>query len=94
MSNLKKILTVFTVGAAIGTATALLYAPRSGRRTRRSLRRAMDHGLDRFEAFGESLTDCVNDVGLAGAKRIIKKTQETVHNIASAGGRAINARVH
>ncbi len=42
---------VLFVGAGAGAATALLYAPRSGKRTRRDLRKFVGHKLDRMEDF-------------------------------------------
>ena len=59
------------LGAAIGAGVALLTAPRSGRRTRRKIRRAagdVRHGArDRWDELAEEVKDRV-DEAVAGAR--------------------------
>lgn len=47
----------FIAGAAIGAAVALLYAPKSGRDTRRYLGKAIPQGREAMEASGRDLMD-------------------------------------
>jgi len=42
----KGIWIAFAIGVAAGSAVALLYAPQSGVRTRRQLRKNLDDGVD------------------------------------------------
>lgn len=51
-----KTLGIVGAGAGIGVAAALLYAPQSGQRTRRDLRRFGARQVDRVCDLGEDLT--------------------------------------
>lgn len=56
-----KTLGIVGAGAGIGAAAALLYAPQSGRRTRRDLRRFGARQLDRVCDLGENLTEYMGE---------------------------------
>ncbi|HET9218620.1 MAG TPA: YtxH domain-containing protein [Terriglobia bacterium] len=56
-----KTLGIVGVGAGIGAAAALLYAPQSGRRTRRDLRRFGARQMDRVCDLGEEITGYMGD---------------------------------
>jgi gas vesicle protein len=58
------------LGAIIGAAAALLSAPRSGRKTRRGLRRQVSGVRDRASGHWEDLTDEVRSAVKAGRRRI------------------------
>ena len=47
----------FIAGAAIGATVALLYAPKSGRDTRKYLSKTTTHSRDAMEASGKELMD-------------------------------------
>jgi gas vesicle protein len=47
----------FLTGAAIGAAVALLYAPKSGRDTRRYLRKRADEGREALADAGKEIRD-------------------------------------
>ena len=47
----------FLVGASVGAAIALLYAPQSGKRTRAMLGRKVDEGREYFEDRGQDMAD-------------------------------------
>ncbi len=47
---------------AVGAAIALLYAPRSGKRTRRQLRRGYEEIRDRAAELSDDLVDRVDDL--------------------------------
>ena len=51
-----KTLGIVCAGAAIGASAALLYAPQSGRKTRRDLRRFGARQFDNVRDLGENLT--------------------------------------
>jgi gas vesicle protein len=47
----------FIAGAAVGATIALLYAPQSGRATRRDLSRRLDHAQESLSETGRELYD-------------------------------------
>jgi gas vesicle protein len=61
VKNTLKTLGIVSIGAGIGAAAALLYAPQSGRRTRRDLLRFGTRQLDRVRDLGEELTGYMGD---------------------------------
>jgi gas vesicle protein len=56
-----KVLGIVCAGAGIGAAAALLYAPQSGQRTRRDLRKFGARQFDRVRDLGEDLTDYMGE---------------------------------
>lgn len=48
---------VFTIGVAAGAAVALLYAPQSGLRTRRQVRRSLENASDYVKDRADMITD-------------------------------------
>lgn len=53
----RKTILYTVIGAAVGAAIALLYAPASGTATRKRLMRKRDAATGRMEEFAEDLTD-------------------------------------
>jgi gas vesicle protein len=47
----------FIAGAAIGATVALLYAPKTGRDTRKYLGKTTAHGVEAMEASGKDMMD-------------------------------------
>lgn len=58
------------VGAAVGAGVALLWAPRSGRLTRRRMRTAMESGFEGAEERWERLGDDVRSAMRTGRRRL------------------------
>lgn len=58
----------FVAGAAVGAAVALLYAPKSGKETRRAIGRATREGREAVEAGAEDLMDRGKDLYDRGRK--------------------------
>ena len=58
----------FVAGAALGAAVALLYAPKSGRDTRKMLNRTTREGREAVEASGKELMDRGRDLYDRGRK--------------------------
>ena len=56
-----KTLGIVCAGAGVGAAAALLYAPQSGRRTRRDLQRFGARQVDRVRDLGEDFTGYMGD---------------------------------
>lgn len=55
-----------TIGAAVGTGVALLYAPRTGRDARRLLRRKARGAREMIVEAGDSMREMVDNVTYAG----------------------------
>jgi len=53
----KQVLIAFLTGAALGGVMALLYAPQSGERTRRDIRRFAEDGQDKIMDAIEDIKD-------------------------------------
>jgi len=47
----------FLAGAALGAAIALLYAPQTGRETRKSIRKTTEHGREAVADAGKEILD-------------------------------------
>lgn len=68
--NSKGVWIAFAIGVAAGTSVALLYAPQSGVRTRRQLRKNLDEGVGYLEDAAEYLKE--------QAENLTKEAQKTV----------------
>lgn len=55
--NATKLWTVFAIGVAAGAAVALLYAPQSGERTRRQVRRSLEDASDYVKDAADKIGD-------------------------------------
>lgn len=71
--NAIKYWTVFTVGVAAGAVVALIYAPQSGAKTRRQLRR-------NIEDAGDYLKDTADTIG-DRAQTYIKRGKDAVEDV-------------
>jgi gas vesicle protein len=58
------------MGLAAGAAVALLYAPQSGEKTRRQLRRNIDDATDYVKDFGEDLGEQAEKLYRRGRKQV------------------------
>jgi gas vesicle protein len=67
--------TVFSLGMVVGAALALIYAPQSGDKTRKQLRRNLEDA-------GDYIKDTSDDIG-KHAKRVLKKTRNMVDDVSS-----------
>lgn len=82
----------FIAGAAIGASIALLYAPASGRETRRKLKRGAEEGRDALLDGGRDLVDRGRDLYQKGKKiadeaaEIFERGREVVQKASSAIG--------
>lgn len=71
--NSVKVWAAFAIGVAAGAAVALLYAPQSGERTRRQIRR-------NIEDAGEYIRDTASDFG-GQAEKYIRRSREAVADV-------------
>jgi gas vesicle protein len=83
MNNAFKFWAVFTVGVAAGAAVALIYAPQSGEKTRRQLRRGLEDASDYIKDTAENLGD--------HAEKYIRRGKDVVGDIADSASNAVNA---
>jgi gas vesicle protein len=73
--NVVRYWAVFFLGVAAGAAVALIYAPQSGEKTRRQLKRNLDDASD-------YLKETSGDLGKHAA-RVYKKTKGVAEDVAS-----------
>ena len=66
---------VFSLGVAAGAAAALIYAPQTGEKTRKQLKRNLQDATDYIQ-------DTTGDLG-KHATRVIKKTKDVAGDVAS-----------
>ena len=52
---------IFCAGAGIGVVAGLLYAPRSGKHTRKQLKRFAGHKMDQVEGFRDEMLSRATD---------------------------------
>jgi gas vesicle protein len=76
---------VFTLGLAAGAAVALCYAPQTGEKTRRQLRRNWDDASDYVKDISEDVTDQAEKIYKRGRKHV-----DTVVEQASKVGRKVS----
>ena len=68
--NSKYIWFAFGIGASAGAAAALLYAPQTGVKTRKQLRRSMNEAADYLEDASDYLKDQADKLGTEAQKAI------------------------
>jgi len=84
-----KFWTVFAIGVAAGAALALVYAPQSGVRTRRQIRRGIADA-------GDYLTDTASNLGdtagkyLKRGKSAMNEVVDSAQNVATAAKRVVS----
>lgn len=83
--NILKVWAAFTIGVTAGAAVALLYAPQSGERTRKQLRR-------KLEDAGDYLKDATDTFG-DHAEKVVKRGREAWEDVADSATKAANQAV-
>lgn len=81
--NAIKVWAAFTVGVAAGAAVALLYAPQSGEKTRRRLRRNLEDA-------GDYIKDAADNLG-EHAEKYVKRGRGVVDDVVDSASNAVNA---
>ena len=76
---------VFTVGVAAGATVALIYAPQTGEKTRKQLKR-------KLEDAGDYLTDATDNLG-DYADKAVKRGKDKWDDVSDAAGKAANKAV-
>ena len=78
-----KFWTVFAIGVAAGAAVALTYAPQTGVKTRRQLRRGFDEASDRLKNVAETVSD--------QTEKYVKRGKDIAENVADTASSAYKA---
>ena len=73
----KQVWIAFAAGMAAGAAVALLYAPQSGTRTRRQLRRNLNDGVDYLEDAAAYLKEQADNLSREAQKTMEKTLKRT-----------------
>ena len=81
--NAIKFWAVFAVGVAAGAAVALIYAPQTGERTRKQIKRKLEDASDYIKDAGETLGE--------HAERVIKRGQDVWEDVADSASSAVKA---
>ena len=79
----------FGVGVAAGAALALLYAPQTGERTRRQLRRSYDDASDYVRTTASNVSDQAEKY-LKKSKDMVGDVVDSAQNLASAAKRVVS----
>lgn len=87
--NSKNCWFAFGIGVAAGATIALLYAPQSGARTRKQLRRGVDEAGDYLAEAGDYLKDQAERL-TSEAEKAIKRTRNQVDSVVDQAGDVIS----
>jgi gas vesicle protein len=71
----------FTVGVAAGASIALLYAPQTGERTRRQLRRSIEDAGDYLKDTAEDVQDRAEDY--------VRRSRDVVEDLVESARKAV-----
>jgi gas vesicle protein len=81
--NALKFWAVFAVGVTAGAAVALIYAPQSGEKTRRQLRRGLEDAGDYLKDAADTLSD--------HAEKYVKRGKDIVDDVVDSASNAVSA---
>jgi len=81
--NAVKVWAAFMVGVAAGAAVALLYAPQTGEKTRRQLRRNLEDAGDYIKDAADNLGD--------HAEKYVKRGRGIVEDVVDSASSAVTA---
>ncbi|MFT4111956.1 YtxH domain-containing protein [Silvibacterium sp.] len=81
--NAVKFWAVFTVGVAAGAAVALIYAPQSGEKTRRQLKRSFEDATDYLKDAADNISD--------HAEKYVKKGKDLIDDAVDSASNAVTA---
>jgi gas vesicle protein len=81
--NAVKVWAAFMVGVAAGAAVALLYAPQTGEKTRRQLRRNLEDAGDYIKDAADTVSD--------HAEKYVKRGRNVVEDVVDSASNAVTA---
>lgn len=79
----------FGVGVAAGAALALIYAPQSGARTRRQIRRGFNEATDYLSDAANTVTDTANKY-LKRGKETMSDVVDSAQNVMTAAKKVVS----
>ena len=82
MNNAIKFWAVFAVGVTAGAVVALIYAPQSGEKTRRQLRRGFEDASDYIKDTADTIGD--------HAEKYIRRGKDVVGDVVDSASTAVN----
>jgi gas vesicle protein len=88
--SIGKFWAAFGVGVVAGAALALIYAPQTGERTRRQIRRGYEDAADRLRSTAKSVRSTANDVSDQAGK-YIKRGKDAVSDVVDSAQDLANA---
>ena len=83
--NALKFWAVFTVGVAAGAVVALIYAPQTGEKTRRQLKRKLEDAGDYLKDASETRGD--------HAEKVVKRGKDVWEDVSDSAGNVANKAV-
>ncbi len=89
--NSGEVLLAFILGAIVGAAAGILYAPRSGKETRRKLQEFGEDVYGKLDEFGEEVAAKTGHA-ISEAKEKISAQKERVESAIDAGRRAFDKK--
>lgn len=84
--SMGKFWAAFTIGAATGAVLALIYAPQTGARTRRQIRRSYEDASDYVRKSAGNMGDCATKYYKKG-REAVGDVVDSAQNLASAAKR-------
>ncbi|MDR3195446.1 MAG: YtxH domain-containing protein [Endomicrobium sp.] len=85
MSDNKDTLFAFILGGLIGAALGVLYAPKSGKETRRDMKRFSEDVADTVKDLGEDLTE--------KGRKVYEEGKDKINEVFEAGKKAFEGHI-
>ena len=86
--NAAKFWAVFTIGVAAGATVALLYAPQTGEKTRRQVRRRLEDASDYVRDTADTISDRANKAYKTG-RGAVEDALDTASNVYDAAAKRV-----
>lgn len=90
--NAAKFWAVFTIGVAAGATVALLYAPQTGEKTRRQVRRTIEDATDYVKDTADTLSERAGKAYKAG-RGAVEDALDTAGNVYDAAAKRVQSIV-
>jgi gas vesicle protein len=90
--NAAKFWAVFTIGVASGAAVALLYAPQSGEKTRRQVRRRLEDASEYVKDTADTISDRANKAYKVG-RSAVEDAIDSASNVYDAAAKRVQTIV-
>ncbi|HVW78688.1 MAG TPA: YtxH domain-containing protein [Alloacidobacterium sp.] len=90
--NAVKFWTVFTIGVAAGAAVALLYAPQTGEKTRKQVRRRLEDASDYVKDAADTISDHATKAYKAG-RNVVEDAIDTAGSVYDSAAKRVHQMV-